>query len=54
MRKYEDLNQQKQNLYDDVDKLFINHASVTKTDYITVLGMLIQKYKHKSEKDNGM
>ena len=45
MKQYKDLTEQQKKIFQKVEDIFISHPSVTVHDYVTVLGVVINKYK---------
>lgn len=45
--KYEDLTENQKRIFEQLEKFFVTHASVTVKDFVTVLGVLINKYKRR-------
>jgi len=43
--EYKDLNENQKVLFDKVDSLFIHYESITKNDFVTVLKLLLKKYR---------
>ena len=45
MKTYDKLTIQEKVIYDNIDKIFINHISIKRSEFVKVLGILINKYK---------
>jgi len=52
MKTYKDLNKFEQNLFNKIEQIFI-HSGYTRTQFTKVLGVLINKHKYSSKKDEG-
>lgn len=51
MTAYKDLTQNQQLLFDKIEWIFMNQVSISRHDFIMVLGVLINKHKIKIEKE---
>jgi len=49
---YKDLTESQKLLFDSIDNIFMEHTLVSRKEMVTVLGLLINKYKFKKVKQN--
>ena len=45
MMHYKDLTENEKVLFEHIEAMFVNHPSITRQQFVSVLGVMINKYK---------
>ena len=51
MKQYKDLSVEQKCIFDKIERIFIEYSSITVKDFVTALGVLLNKYKNRGVKD---
>lgn len=54
MKTYQDLEPNEKELFNIIEKIFINHASIEQKSFVRVLAILLNKYKFKKKADSNV